>query len=184
MSTQAITIRDAIISRLEVATALTPYGKIRRTPLPQAQPDDLPILSVFVMNEQSSRDGEGYPQFERSITIGVSVVRGFDDPMTLAGLIDADIALIENTLLTDPSFVGKHPQDLFESIEQMTCRRLFPQVAETYVCELRLEMTFRTHADFPPRADDDFEMIVVDTKPLDATSNTPLIRSEYDQDTD
>jgi hypothetical protein len=184
VSSQSIIIRDQIVSRLQAATALAPYGKIRKTPLPQAQPSDLPILSVFVMNEQSSRDGEGYPQFERNITIGISVVRGFEDPVTLDGEIDGDIALIENTLLTDPTFVGKTPQGYFESVEGMTCRRLFPQVAETYVCELRLEMTFKTRVDFDPIVVDDFKKMVVDTKPLDTSDNTPLIRSEYDQDID
>jgi hypothetical protein len=181
MSTQAIIIRDAIVDRLEVATALTPYGKIRKTPLPQAQPDDLPILSVFVMNEQASRDGEGYPQFDRRTTIGISVVRGFKDPVTLDGAMDAEIAFIETLLLTDASFVAT--EGYFDAVEQVNCRRLFPQGGETYFSELRLEMTFKTRDEFKPLANDDFKKMVVETKPFGTSSDAPLVHSEYEQET-
>jgi hypothetical protein len=184
VTSPAIQIRDAIVDRLSAASVSRPYGKIRKTPLPQAQPTDLPLLSVFIMSENATRDGEGYPQFETSITIGISVIRGFDDPVTLEGAIDEDINLVETALLTDPTFVKHAPDSLFESIESMKRTRLYPQDGETYFCELRLEMVFLARVVFVPVVPDDFEKMIVETKSLDTSDNTPLIWSEYDQDTD
>jgi hypothetical protein len=181
MTSAAIRLREAVIERLSLASVFEPFGKIRRTIMPQAQPDDMPLLSVFIMGERSIRDGEGYPQFETTITIACSVVRGFDDPAVLDGIIDEDVNLIENTLLTDPSFIIKGPDAYFESIESMTRRRLYPQGGETYFSELRLEMEFLTRVDFRPVVPDDYRKTVVTTRPIGEDTNTPGITVVFDE---
>lgn len=181
MTSAALRIREAIIERLEMATAFEPYGKIRRTVVPQAQPADLPVLSVFIAGERSTKDGEGYPQFETSITIGFSVMRGLDDPSVLEGLIDEDVDMIESTLLTDPSFIVKGENAFFQEVASMTRRRMYPQGGEMYFAELRLEMEFLTHVDFKAVVPDDYHKTILTSRPLGTDANTPSVTVVVDE---
>jgi len=176
MTTDATAIRDAIVDRLKT---LPGYKKPpRKVPLPQQQPNDLPQLSVFIMGERLTPDGDagaGEPSFVSEVTIGISDMRGFATPMVLDGQNDAAVDLIETRLLTDPTFVRgadlSKAEDnparwpLFEAVTGITRRRVYPQDGETYFAELRLEMTFRTRVDFPPIVPDELHSIAVTLKP-------------------
>lgn len=176
MTTAAFEIREAIIERL---SDLPGYKALpRRVPLPQLQPNDLPRLSVFIMGERLTPDGDagaGEPSFVCEVTIGISDMRGFSTPMVLDGQNDAAVDAIEARLLTDPSFVrGVDPSKaeddparypLFEAVTGITRRRIYPQDGEAYFAELRLEMTFRTWVNFPPNVPDAFLDMAVTLKP-------------------
>lgn len=162
MTTAATDIRDAIVDRL----ATLPGYKTppRKVPLPQQQPSDLPQLSVFIMSERLTPDGDAgaaEPSFVTEITIGISDMRGFATTEVLDGQNDAAVDLIEERLLCDPSFTTKGPQALFEAVTGITRRRIYPQDGETYFAELRLEMTFRLRVDYPPTIPDAFESVAV-----------------------
>ncbi|MCJ2067756.1 hypothetical protein MKK75_02865 [Methylobacterium sp. J-030] len=96
MSTDAMRIRDAITERLKVLPGL-PALTIRNQPIPQLQEDELPGLLVVIMGETLSPDGDandGPPRFEAEITIGISLVEGYETPERIDGDIDALITLI------------------------------------------------------------------------------------------
>lgn len=168
MTTLATQIRDAVYSRL---ATLEGYTSFRKSPIPQLQPDALPALSVFISGETLTPDGDdnvGEPHFEASVTIAVSVVRGFDDPAVLSGAIDADVDAIESGLLCDPTFVTFGPDALFEGVSGIKRRRLYPQSGkdgETYLAELRLEITIRTRVSFEPDIDAAFEGVTITARP-------------------
>lgn len=74
---------------------------------------------------------------------------------------------------------------LFEGVMGATRRWMFPQDGETYFAELRLEITFRTRADYPPVITDDFELLRVTTAfpaggSADQVAATPQIVRSYD----
>ena len=154
MSTDALRIRDAITRRLSYLPGLA-VTTIRNQPIPQLQTDELPGLLVVIMGETLTPDGDantGEPHFEADITIGISIVEGYDTPERIDGDVDAMITSIETALLTDPTFVrrvdpSKDPDDperypLFEAVTRIQRRRLFPQDGEMYLGELRVEITF------------------------------------------
>ena len=176
MTTAATAIREAVHTRL---AGLPGYASRNRTPVPQIQVEDLPALSVFIMGERLTPDGDdnaGTLDFESSVTLGVSVVRGFADPAVLDGSIDADVDAIEARLLTDPTFARFGQDALFEAVTGLTRRRLYPQDGETYLAELRLEITFRTRVTFEPAIADDFARLDVTARQLGRPTTSPPIR--------
>ena len=84
----------------------------------------------------------------RRATIGISVIRGFDDPVVTDGEIDTDVDAILDILLRDLTFVGVPPagEGLFEGVTRIDRLRLFAQQGETYFVETRLELDFEYRA--------------------------------------
>lgn len=147
----AIALRNAIYARL---APLHPYVTLRKVAMPQVQSGSLPALSVFVASGDAVSDGEGNVGNIRlawTDTIGISVIRGFEDPLVLEGVIDAECEEFLETLLGDPDFTNVGRNRLFDSIVSVKKRWLFPQDGETYFAELRLEIAFLNYAGYSPR---------------------------------
>lgn len=174
----ASAIRDAIFARV---TQLADYNRAQKAQPSQLQPDDLPALTVWTMTDTLRPDGDGNAgslHFIEDASIGVSLVRGFQEPSVLDGQIDADMESIRAWIFTDPAFVSFN---LFESIESVTARKLFPQTGETYACELRMELAFRWREDFEPTIPDDYEGATIKTRPL-RNPDAPQIEMHIDED--
>ena len=193
MSTDALRIRDAITDRLKVQPWLT-LNTVQNQPLPQLQPDELPGLLVVIMGESLTPDGDanaGPPRFEAQITIGISIVEGFESPEQLDGDIDEKITLIETALLTDPTFVRGldpskprgHPdrEPFFEAIERIQRRRLFPQDGETYFTEARLEIVFVKRVQYDPAVLDRYAKTVLTARLAGSSPNSPSLSVVIDQ---
>jgi hypothetical protein len=184
MTTIATQLRDDIYQRLE---SLAGYEARRKTPVAQLQPNNLPCLSTFILGEQLQPDGDpnaGELKFVSTVTIGISVVRGFDDPATLSGDIDSDVDRIEDRLFTDPEFISFGPNALFESISSVNRRRLYPQNGETYFAELRLEIAFVTRVAFEPSIPDQFEDVNVTGKVVGGSPQTMPMRGRVELEQD
>lgn len=187
MSTAATRIRDAIFARLETLKADSDFTTVRIMPVAMLQPEHLPALTVSLLSERMSAQGDdnaGEPRFDSDVTIGVSVVRGQATPPDLDALTDEDVDVIEQLLLRDPTFVrfgedtsfasdDPRRDPFFEAVTGVTRRRSYPQSGETYFVEVRLEMTFRVTVDFPPLLPDDFRTIALKARPLGSTADTP-----------
>jgi hypothetical protein len=161
---QAITIRDAIFDRVSTLDTFKTYRKTGEPPL---LPEQLPACSIFFMGEDSSSWGDpniGMLKYQTDATIGISVTRGFADPILLEGGLANDVVVIKNMLLTDATFTLRVLPEcggLFESIPRMRVEMIFPQTGEAYFAELRLAMTFRFHPTFAPIITDRFEELDV-----------------------
>ncbi|RAI34767.1 hypothetical protein [Rhodoplanes roseus] len=167
-----IALRDAIVSR--IAVPADRYKTVRRTLVPQLQPDQLPALTVIVADGESSPDGDGNagePRFVEDDTIGIAVTRAVDDTAVAEGAIAAEIEAIKDRLFTDPTFVNFGPGSLFESIVKVKRRWLFPPAGETYFVELRLEITFRGRTSYPPVVRDDYRELAVTYAPSDQVAD-------------
>ena len=175
MTNHTTAIREAIYSRLE---GLTGYKTIRKQGTPTLSVDDLPALSIFIADERLDPDGDanaGPPKFGVTATIIVAVSRGFDDPSVTDGIIDVDIDSIENTLMTDPTFVGfgTDKAAMFESISGIRRRRIFEKEGESYFLELQLEFQFFYRWIYDPVISDNFSTLSVTAKPNnDDTADT------------
>lgn len=175
MTTYATSIRDAIYDRVK----LLPGYTFQRQPVPTLEEEDLPQLTVWIIGETLSPDGDsnaGEPRFEATTTIAVSVVRGLQDPAVLDGQIDADVDVIEELLLTDPTFINHSTANpaAFESIRGITRRREYPKHGDTWLCELRLEFQFFNRISYPPVISDNFATLDVNAKVVEGNNPPPV----------
>jgi hypothetical protein len=187
MSTAATRIRDAIFTRVLPLTTASDFKTVRIMPVMMLQPDNLPALTVSLLSERMTPDGDdnaGEVRFNSDVTIGISIVRGFAAPIDLDAQTDIDVDLVEQILLRDPTFVRfgddtRYPigddrrEPLFEAVASINRRRSYPQSGETYLVEVRLELTFRTSADFTPLLEDEFERFALTARPLGTGPHTP-----------
>lgn len=192
MTTDATRLRDAIVARLENLSTFTamPYVTVRKTPLPQLQPDRLPALSVFIVGEELTPDGDGNTgplKFISAITIGISDMRGVNHPTVLDGTMDDQIGLIEQTLFCDPTFArgtdtSKPTTDpdrypYFEAVSKIERQRVMPQNADTYVAEVRIAMTFLKRVAFAPVLTDHLVTVDVTARQAGYPTQSPPVRA-------
>lgn len=173
MATPAIAIRDAIFSRVSQVYA---WKTARKTDVPTLSGGDVPALSIFLLSDTASADGDansGAPKFLTDATVGISVMLGFDDPLVLDGNEDSFVDAIKQKLLTDGSFNGYPPAGagLFEGITRVARRRQWAKgEAEAYFIELILEMTFQYRERFLPVMPNWLEQIDVTAFPGTVTA--------------
>jgi hypothetical protein len=184
LSLEATAIQDEAFARL---SGLSGYNRIRKGWHRQLQGSDLPALSVFILAERMTPDGDGNagePRFVSIVTLAISLVRGFSGPEEMLASIDSDADDIEKRLLCDPDFVKLGADALFESVERIQRTRLMPQDGETYFAELRLEMDFKVRVDYPPVLPDDYRGMTITARLAGADANTPAIIIHRDQPAD
>jgi hypothetical protein len=171
-------LRNAILERLTAPSFGYVYALARKTPLPTLQADQLPALSVFILDGDSSPDGDGNSGVIRFITdetIAVSVVRALEDPVVLEGNIDVELEAVKSALFTDPSFTRFWGNYLFESITRIRRRWSFPREGDEYRVELRYEMTFRKREQFEPVIADDFAGAVLTVRQAGSDPDAPSL---------
>ena len=155
-------VRDAVYDLL--LPLKPPFVTIRKVPMPTLLPDQLPAISVFMMAEDAPALGlpnMGIIKYTNDTTIGISVTRGFDDPIYLQGGLESDSQFFKKTLLTNPQFTRRWYGALFESIPSYRQRYLYMSEGEAYFAELRLEMVFRFPEVFVPDIEDELKEIAV-----------------------
>ena len=97
--------------------------------------------------------------YNNTTTIGISVCRGFDDPVFVQGGIETDALFIKHLLMqmTDVTFAARRwPEQLFDAVESTRVQQVFNQEGETYFGEIRLEIDFRFQEPFVPIITDRF----------------------------
>lgn len=151
MNTQATEIRDAIYALL---LPLPGFKTVRKVAQRQIQPEETPCLTVYRADEVLMADEDasaGPPHFVHEATYNISVIRGFDDPVVLDGQSDADMDLIQETLLRSATLIG-----MFEGISSIRRSHAWPQQGDAYYIELRMEMTVQYRSSWDPIIPDDF----------------------------
>jgi hypothetical protein len=158
VTSPAVEIRDTAHALLE---KLVGYKQVRKARVPTYQPDDLPCLSVFILNERGTGDDafHGEPHFEVRSTIGISAVFSLASPEELEVLLDTASTQIKDTLFRNPKFVR-----LLQGISGFTRTHSFPQQGETYFAELRFEIDCVFYDSFQPIIEDDFETLHLETR--------------------
>jgi hypothetical protein len=185
VSTLATQIRDAMFSRI-VAAMPTAFKTTRKIPFPTLEPDMIPALGVYLLREQMSPDGDdndGPPRYMVDAVIGIMLIDLAADPGVLEGKVDDKIDLIENTLLSDYTFLDLRDsatnQPIIESVPQISRTYQFPRDGESYYVEARLQMTFRFRCKFPPVLLHDLNEIDVDVRQGDITTDADSLPQKF-----
>lgn len=145
MTTVPTQIRDQIFTLL---SGLPGYSKVRKVAQRQLQPEDMPCISVIRGDEVMSPDGDavtGPPHFVHEATFHISIIRGSGDPVVTDGQSDADMDLVQETLLRSPALMA-----LFEGITSVRRTQDWPQEGDTYYTELKLEITVQYRSIWNP----------------------------------
>src|SRR5262245_38282077 len=158
------------------------FRTYRNTPAMQVQPSDLPMLGIFIMRERRTPWGHANhaePKFNHELQLGFSgaVHAEIDDQNNLL-LLEEWMSELDDILLTNPKFVN-----LTDGVEGMDRQSHYAKVGETTLFEIRVEMVISFQSNFPPKVEDDFETLHVETQFPDkehAESGTPQIIREYD----
>lgn len=171
-------IRDAIFAKLETRPG---YGIIRKWPRPILQPEQLPSLTVSLLREERhGGENEGEISFRVEATIGISMVRGFKQSADLEVEMHAEADAIEDLLLRDPEFTKLTPTSLFEAVTDITRDRTFHPDGQTYLCEMQIEMKFRSSVAYEPIFVDDYHGATIKVRPIGHDADTPSVTIHID----
>jgi len=184
MNTDTIVIRDALFELIGTLNTDNRWKTLRKVPMPTLLRDELPAVSVFVLDEEAPSDGApnlAFMKYVNDLTIGISIARGFEDTVYLDGGLDWDVALILNGALTNAQFTRRIQRavgGLFESVPRYRRELKFSESGEAYMAEARLAVTFRYRQWFYPTIVDDLEQVHVTAKI--GGDGTPPVYAEYD----
>jgi hypothetical protein len=156
-----VAIRDAVFNFF-LPLRPSMFATLRKVPMPSLQPNQLPGISVYELAEDAPSLGlpnMGPTAYKNDTTIGISVCRGFEDPIYLQGGLESDVQFIKTMLLTNAQFTRRWYGALFESVPSYRTRYVYATEGEAYFGELRLEMTFRFPESFPVEVTDTLQEI-------------------------
>jgi hypothetical protein len=174
-------IRDGAYDR--IVKAFKPFKSVRKIPMTPVQPDQVPALGVFFVNEDMGPDGDdnvATPRFISDVVIGISVLDTATKSDVLEGSIDKVGSAILDTLLCDPTFLDLRDvttnQPIIESIPRIKRSHSVQKNGEAYYLELQLQMTFRYRCYFEPVAPNLLTTVAVTVQPPNdaaGDTNTP-----------
>ena len=145
------------------------------------QKNQLPILGVYLIDENMTPDGDGnagHIAFVHIARIGFSVVIANNDPIASEATLDRAFWALMNGLWRDPyltSFLDTYNPHLgagtpdnvrFESIERGMRRHLYGAVGqnnETPVAELQYDVSVKYRSEFAPEIEDELDEIDITT---------------------
>jgi hypothetical protein len=186
VSTLATQIRDAAYDRL---SNLSSFKSFRKTPIPTLSADMLPALGVFLMRETMNPDGDANtvnPRFLVDAVISFMVQDLASKPEVMEGSVDVMVDLIENTILSDSTFLDLRDaasnQPIIEGVSQVTRTYSFPKDGETYFMECRLQMNFQFRCFFEPVAPNLLTSIVYTINPSGSAPGSPGYVQPLEQD--
>lgn len=186
----SLDIRDTFFNAVTRMPFFANYTK-RKNKMLQVQPELLPFLAVYLLDETMTPDGDanaGYIRFSHSLRIGFSVMILNNDQDLAEQTIDAAFWALMNGLWTDPSL--NNPIDTFnvdtgisninnvrfESLTRGTRRHLYGNARadnETPLAELQYDVTVFYRSDFWPEITDDLLLVDIKTamKPGDTQAD-------------
>jgi len=195
--TQSFTlvIRDLFFDTLTKKEPFFASYHARKTRMVSIQPEQLPFLGVYLVDENMTPDGDanaGEVRFVHNARIGFSVMIANNDQDAAEQQIDAAYWRIMNRLWTDqyimnlldttnPTDGSQNPDNTrIESIQRGVRRHVFGNTAQsnqTPIAEMQYEVTVLYRTYWPPNVTDDLNEIVVTTHVKD---NALEIIRKYD----
>jgi hypothetical protein len=171
--TWAFDIRDAFYNVVTPDSFFSSYTK-RKTKMLQVQPDQLPYLGIYIVDESMVPDGDanvGMIRFCHTTRIGFSVIDANNDPDVAEKQVDAAYQRLMVLLWTDLKLMNVlqtlNPEGvLIESITRGTRRHVFGNTGlnnETPFVELQYEVSAFYRTEWWPDITDDLQEIDVTT---------------------
>jgi hypothetical protein len=175
-------IRDMLLDKLVTAPFYQGFSVRRSRQLP-TQPNQLPMLGVYLIKEDMSPDGDpnhGDIEMIHNLTIGFSVIVVNNDPEATQKKLNQAYWVIMNWLWRDqylmnmidtrayPGGIGNPDNVRIEGLLNGNWRMVDhpPQTNETPMSELRYEQTLKYRAEYTPVITDDLLLIHQETAHL------------------
>jgi hypothetical protein len=180
--------------------------KARRCKMLQVQPEQLPYLGVYIVDEVMAPDGDanaGHIRFIHTLRLGFSVIIQNNDPVAAELKLDQAFWAIMNGLWRDPYLTnlldtcdpttgsGTPDNTRFEGVTRGTRKHMFGSTGannEVPWAEVQYEPSVNYRSEFGPVISDDLLHIHVETVPLAKDGTIPpadavaRIISEYEFD--
>jgi hypothetical protein len=169
----ALVIRDVFYDALAADAFFADYTT-RKNRMLRVQPDLLPYLGVYIIDETMLPDGDanaGMIRFSHTLRIGFSVMIANNDQVAAEQQIDAAWWRIMNRLWPDQNimnlFETTNPDNTrIESVTRGVRRHVFGTAAlnnETPVAELQYDVALFFRTDWPPIITDTLDEIDIST---------------------
>jgi len=177
MSSEAFIVRDKIMTKLQAMTFFSSaiFKRFSTNTAEQIQPENVPFLGVYFINEDMVADGDanvGEVRFRSTATYGLSVVVQNNDAAAAENTLDAAWIAVSK-LFIDPSLynwknVGKPNEVLIQAYTRGNRSHVFGSVGKENaipIAEMRFNLTCDLGViDYEPVIDDDFLTIHVKTQ--------------------
>lgn len=179
----SLVIRDAIFATL-VTLPFFQGWKPRRCKMLAVQPENLPYLGVYILDEDMRPDGDanaGDIRFAHSLRLGFSAVIANNDPVAAELKLDQSFWAIMNGIwrndgLTNLLISGMEDNTRIEGVARGTRRHIWGNAGlnnETAIGEMQYIATVFYRSQFSPPTPDDLLVIEVETVPLGRDGEVP-----------
>ncbi len=196
-------LRDVFFARVVTLPFFAGF-KARRCKMLQVQPEHIPYLGVYIIDEQMVPDGDanaGCIRFIHTLRVGFSVIIGNNDPLAAELKLDEAFWAIMNGLWRDQYITnmldtwnpvagaGNPDNTRFEGVTRGSRKHVWGNAGlnnETPFAELQYDASVLYRAEFSPIIIDDLLRIHVETVPLASDGTIPdadtvqRIISEYE----
>jgi len=181
-------IRDGLLARAKLVPPFTTCAKFGRSVAKVIQPENIPYLGLYFVDEVLSPDGDANhaePRFLHALKLGFSYLVQNNDPDDAEDILDAAHWSLMK-LLHDPKWHTFPSGALIESIVGGKRSHHFGTIGgsggpnETPVAEMRMELDIRHRTFFEPLITDTFNTMHVTTVyPYPEDPNRQPIISEW-----
>ena len=165
-------IRDAMYNIVTADSYFATGWQLRKTKMLQVQPDALPYLGVYIVDDAMIPDGEanaGCVRFNHTGRIGFSIIQANNDPEILEKMIDNSYWRIMGLLWTDVKLMNvlknNNPEGVgIEGAVRGTRKPVFGSTGldnETPFAEMQYEISCFYRSEWYPDITDDLNEIVV-----------------------
>jgi Bacterial Ig-like domain (group 3) len=193
----SLVIRDTFFDAVAALAFFSTFTK-RKSKQLQIQPQDLPYLGVYIVDEQMTPDGDanaGDVRFIHTLRIGFSVIIQNNDPVSSEIELDKSFWAIMHRLWPDqyimnmldtrsyPGGIGTPDNTRVEGIVRGTRRHLWGNNTlsnEMPVAELQYDVSCTYRSTWPPIIVDELDTIITTTELGDPPDSVQHITSVYD----
>jgi hypothetical protein len=178
-------IRDALFAKAVTLPFFQGFV-VRRSKQLQVQPQYIPYLGVYIIDEVMGPDGDlnaGHIRFRHALRLGFSVIIQNNDPVESELKLDEAFWALMNGLWRDAKLTNFLQSSMpdnarFEGIERGTRKHIWGSAGlnnETPFGELQYEPLIIYRAEFAPIITDDLLHIHVETVPLADDDTVPPV---------
>jgi hypothetical protein len=168
INSYSLLIRDAMLARLQELPYFAPFVKFGRARGQQVQPEDVPYLACYFLNEALSPDGDinhAEPRFYHNLNLGFSVIIRNNNIERAETVLDQAHWAIMWAILTDPKLRANNQFEI-EGFSRATRTHHYGTIAgdnETPVAELRMELGCAYRSYWPPEVPDWLQLTHLET---------------------
>ncbi len=196
INSYSLFIRDAMLQRIRAMLFFRDFAKFGRSRRLQIQPENIPYVGVYLVDEVMLPDGDfnaGNVRFTHALRIGFSVIVFNNDEDSTEDQLDAAFWALMNGLLRDESLMNMITTDtpgnaVIEGFTRGTRRHVYGVSGgnnEQPIGELQMDLTCVLRTNWDPVIVDDLNIIHVTTGfPIAGTEEERAaiqqVQSEYD----